>query len=575
MSSEGLAKNQGEQNRIRNEYKENLRKTIENEEKNYRINNEFYKSGVLPASSQMADTRSANDKLNDILFLKKKIAGDMNELGSPDFISKVVDGISKSPLNLDNKLLQYTAQNGSEIAKSIKRRYEIGIRGDTNDVVLLVKFIENMYAETKATFKSVGDYIKSSVNQSKSGAIDGENIKRNLSDLLRKLSSYSNTFRIQEGDLSITISGGTNILQKNVILMNAIIDKLSTIYNAIPDNNTLQRLMKRVPELGEYNPNNPGVNIIYNKEDFVLNSELLSAVLTVFNALPQYPMVDNLLNRAGVSLEQKNYSHSLKVFKEILNLYDLNDNEERYLDFLRKVANPNLEEIDKGLVDYEYGKLLQKEREKANEPTIQTVRVINPEDGTPLTVNQIPSYSADATIGGKGLKKRRGRPLGSGMPKPVVIKEPRFIGFGINEINNEKLKNNVLSIRRKTRTNIMGMPQRNISDKFKGVIKTIMGGGVPKFKDLEGLDEEEKEYLHKIVSKSELEDKLSIPAPSKDKYEKMVNEFEIMKGQIMSGNDNREYVKKFKLLVMKLVRNGYIPKNQAFELVEELTTLGY
>ena len=577
MSSEGLAKNQGEQNRIRNEYKENLRKTIEMEEKNYRINNEFYKSGVLPASSQMADTRSANDKLNDILFLKKKIAGDMNELGSPDFISKVVDALSKSPLNLDNKLLQYTAQNGSEIAKSIKRRYEIGIRGDTNDVVLIVKFIENMYAETKASFKSIGDYIKSSVNQSKSGAIDGENIKRNLSDLLRKLSSYSNTLRIQERDLKLpdNLNDNLTVLQENVILMNAIIDKLSTIYNSIPDNKTLQKIMEFVPRLGEYTSGTHNTNIIGAKNDFILNSEILSSALEVFNALPPYPTVDNLLSRAGVSLEHKNYEHSLKIFKEIFNLYMMNKTNDEYLKFLHTYANPNIKSIQGYMSESEKLKILRKQQAIANEPPIQTVRVINPEDGTPLTVNQIPSYSADATIGGKGLKKRRGRPLGSGMPKPVVIKEPRFIGFGINEINNEKLKNNVLSIRRKTRTNIMGMPQRTVSDKFKGVIKTIMGGGVPKFKDLEGLDEEEKEYLHKIVSKSELEDKLTIPAPSKDKYEKMVNEFEIMKGQIMSGNDNREYVKKFKLLVMKLVRNGYIPKNQAFELVEELTTLGY
>jgi len=55
----------------------------------------------------------------------------------------------------------------------------------------------------------------------------------------------------------------------------------------------------------------------------------------------------------------------------------------------------------------------------------------------------------------------------------------------------------------------------------------------------------------------------------------MINEFEVMKGQIMSGNDNKEYVKKFKLLVLKLVRSGYIPKIEGFDLVEELTSLGY
>jgi hypothetical protein len=565
MSSEGLAKNNGEQNKIRNEYKENLRKIIENEEKNYRINNEFYKNGILPASSQIMDVRSANDKLNDILFLKQKIAKDMEELGSPDFISKIVDGLSKSPLNLDNKLIQYTAQNGGEIAKSIKRRYEIGIRGDTNDVVLLVKFIENMYTETKATFKSINDYIKSSVNQSKSGAIDGETIKKNLNEILRKLSLYSNLLRDNEGLLPLPANpnANLNILQQNIATMNAIINKISKIYKAIPDNNTLQRLMKNVPEYGEYTAGIPHHNIIGEKADFVLNSELLSRVLELFYNLPDYLTINNLLGRVGRSLEQKNYNHSLTILKEINSLYTLDATNEKYLEFLRNVANPNLNAMDFDIEDIHKRQELIEQTRAANQPVIPIVKVINPDENTPLRVQ------------GNGLKKRRGRPLGSGMPKPIVIKEPRFIGFGINEINNEKLKNNVLSIRRKTKTNIMGMPQRNISEKFKGIIKTILGGGMPKYKELEALDDEEKDYLYKIVSKSELEDKLSIPAPSKDKHEKMVNEFEIMKGQIMSGNDNREYVKKFKLLVLKLVRNGYIPKNQAYELVEELTTLGY
>lgn len=567
MSAEGLAKNHGEQNRIRNEYKENLRKMAEINEKNYSINNEFYKSGILPASIQLKDTRSATDKLNDILFLKQKIASDMVELGSADFISKVIDGLSKSSLNLENKLIQYTAQNASEISKSIKRRYEIGIRGDTDDVTLLVKFIENMYAEIKATFKSVGDYVKSSVSVSKSGALDGETIKRNISDLLRKITLAARRMSDNEGfiDLPLEDNGLMKadedllIPERSVKYMNLLIRRLSLIYNAIPDNSTLQRLLKRIPETGS---NLRYADIISTNPDFVLNSEVLQKALEVFYKLPAYATVDNLLSRFGRSIEQRNYNNSLSIIKEVWNLYQFDRKTLEYLDFLIEVVKPDLDEINVIGEDIEAADTYLEQKEIANRENIPTVRVIN-QDGTALRVV------------GEGIKKRRGRPLGSGMPKPVIIKEPRFIGFGINEINNEKLKNNILSIRRKTKTNIMGIPQRMVSDKFKSVIKTILGGGMPKFKELEDLDEEEKDYLYKIVNKSDLDEKLTVPAPSKDKYEKMVNEFEIMKGQIMSGNDNREYVKKFKLLVLKLVRSGYIPKNEGFDLVEELTSLGY
>ena len=77
------------------------------------------------------------------------------------------------------------------------------------------------------------------------------------------------------------------------------------------------------------------------------------------------------------------------------------------------------------------------------------------------------------------------------------------------------------------------------------------------------------------MSKSNLEDKLSVPVPSRDSLDKDFHEFEKMKGEILSGNDSRELVKKFKGLIMKLSRNGYLPKNEVNELLELLSSLSY
>jgi hypothetical protein len=178
---------------------------------------------------------------------------------------------------------------------------------------------------------------------------------------------------------------------------------------------------------------------------------------------------------------------------------------------------------------------------------------------------------------GKGLKKRRrGRPRGSGLVKvPPPPKPPNFVGFGVNEINRKNLEKGILTVRRNTKTNYMDMPSKHISKNIQGVIKTIIGGGVPKYEDLGKLEEDEKEYLHKLVSRSNMSDRLSVPAPSKDQQEKDIHNFEVMRGQIMSGNDSVELVKKFKLLTRKLSKQGLLPKADVDDIIDTLTDLGY
>jgi hypothetical protein len=178
-------------------------------------------------------------------------------------------------------------------------------------------------------------------------------------------------------------------------------------------------------------------------------------------------------------------------------------------------------------------------------------------------------------IAGLGLKRRVGRPRGSGMPKPEVQKIPNFIGFGINEINQKKLKDGIVKIRRGTRTNYPDMPSKRVSNNLQNILNTIVGGGIPKYEELGKLDDEEKDYLHKIVSRSNLTDRLSVPAPSKDQQEKDIHNFEVMKGQILSGNDSLEMVKKFKLIVRKLSKQGLLPKADVDDMLDTLLELGY
>lgn len=171
-------------------------------------------------------------------------------------------------------------------------------------------------------------------------------------------------------------------------------------------------------------------------------------------------------------------------------------------------------------------------------------------------------YSVWGESKGKGLKNARRR--------------SQFVGFGISEINNKSLENNIVKIRRAgSKTNYMDLPGRRVSNHVKNIVSSIVGGGMPEFEDLHKLDNEEKIYLNKLLQKADLKGRLKIPAPSKDQDEKDIHEFEVMKGQLMSGNDSRDFVKKFKLLMRRLSQKQLLARNEVRDMIEVLEDLGY
>jgi len=191
---------------------------------------------------------------------------------------------------------------------------------------------------------------------------------------------------------------------------------------------------------------------------------------------------------------------------------------------------------------------------------------------------------------GHGLR-RRGRPKGCGVGKRTsytesvkahtaydkgVMESPRFVKFGRYLVNSHKLnKDDILALKQPSGATLVDFPSVRISKNLSNVVKKMIGGGVPSYNELNGLSEPEKVYLHKISSKANILDKFSIPAPSKDQQEKDIHEFEVLKGEIMAGNDSKELIKKFKLHLIKLSKNGSLPKKEVAEIMEELLQLGF
>jgi hypothetical protein len=161
-------------------------------------------------------------------------------------------------------------------------------------------------------------------------------------------------------------------------------------------------------------------------------------------------------------------------------------------------------------------------------------------------------------------------------PEERVARRSNFIGFGVSEINKRSLDKNIVKIRRpSSKSNYMDLPSKRVSPHMKKIIERIVGGGMPEFDDLVKMDNDEKIYLNKLLEKADLKGRLSVPTPSKDQEEKDIHEFDLLKGQIMSGNDNKELVRRFKLLIRKLSRNQLLPRAEVNDMLDILSDLGY
>jgi hypothetical protein len=70
-------------------------------------------------------------------------------------------------------------------------------------------------------------------------------------------------------------------------------------------------------------------------------------------------------------------------------------------------------------------------------------------------------------------------------------------------------------------------------------------------------------------------DRLRLPTPKRTKDDEEEHRFEILKGMVIAGNDNKEMIKEFKTLLVKFSNEGRIKKTEAREILLDLASMGH
>ena len=94
-----------------------------------------------------------------------------------------------------------------------------------------------------------------------------------------------------------------------------------------------------------------------------------------------------------------------------------------------------------------------------------------------------------------------------------------------------------------------------------------------RFENIENLNDEDRTYLHSIAKASNLLEKIDIPPPKRGETDELINKYNVMKGQILAGNDNKKMVQEFKESILRLSELKLMPKSQVREILIDLTIM--
>jgi hypothetical protein len=150
-----------------------------------------------------------------------------------------------------------------------------------------------------------------------------------------------------------------------------------------------------------------------------------------------------------------------------------------------------------------------------------------------------------------------------------------YVPFGKYIINPSRLKTGRLELKTLRGGAVVKYPARDLTANIAMILRRVLDDRMPDDHDLRSLSPDEQAFLYQLAKDSKIDDRLAIPAPKLDADERELHRFELLKGQVMAGNDNKELVQELKRLLVKLAGEGRLNKTAVRELLLDLAAMGY
>lgn len=580
--------NPSDADKFRQQYLANLDLRIRLDDTNLQANKVYKRTGQLPV--EPSDFRTLEEKLADVERLKVEVRSKLSEITDGKEANKIAQ-------ELTPKQMVFYLQMSEAINKEIKPKYRLGIYAE-----IFLPFLQ-AYMNTKANISG----IQTGLQQT-----SGQGVELNKADIAksyftaREMADWSKRTSLSVNGMGIDkrLNGR---LQQQITAIGNLTSILSNMIDDLRDDYTLNaddknRAYKLINDVIQEFPTKVQLTRWGDKSFMYARAndkqgltKHIEEGIALFELQPERRVMVDELERimGGVPVKAPaNMVPGKAGSAKSLEKGDIPD-PSSFNDFTKK-----------DLVKWarSEGITISGQSEKGNKATLIQFLMTkwSPEMGvdgdefsdmdedtgmdtgkttteTKTTKSAGQKTMKDYMTKGKGM---RGRGV-SRVAKPSVDwygginPTPKFVPFGKYIINKHRLENNIIAVKRPAGSSIKEFPSERVSRRLGGIIRGLTNNEMPDFDDLNELDDAEKVYLNKLAEKTNLKDRLILPAPKKSDIDKEVDDFEIMKGEIMSGNDNKDLVRKFKRTLLKLSNKGVIPKSQVKDLLLELTEMGF
>ena len=171
-------------------------------------------------------------------------------------------------------------------------------------------------------------------------------------------------------------------------------------------------------------------------------------------------------------------------------------------------------------------------------------------------------------IRGKGLSKREKiqHRIEGEYEKPKPYKQ-----LGRYLINRDKLADDIVMLKRVGGSKVPEFLSQRVSHSVAKALASVLRQSIPECESMSSAEIKMLQTILKLCRYSNIT--ISNPHEKTDE-EKEMDRFDILSGEIQAGNDNKALVKEFKLMVVKFMNAGRIPRRQAQEILVDIASMG-
>ena len=155
-----------------------------------------------------------------------------------------------------------------------------------------------------------------------------------------------------------------------------------------------------------------------------------------------------------------------------------------------------------------------------------------------------------------------------------VVNHDPYITIGKYLVHKQHLLGGKLQVRSPVNHNqVYGFKSQNITNNIKDILLKLHKKEPISFKDVEKLNEEEKNQLYMIGKRLHVSELFDIPSTTKSNEDKLKDEFYLLRGSIMAGNNNPQLLRKFKIVLLKMKNNKLISLQEYNEILNIILEL--